>query len=40
MDVKQNLGGGFKYVFCIFTPILGEDSHFDEYFVNWVETAN
>ena len=24
------LGGGFKYVF-MFTPIIGEDSHFDEH---------
>ena len=26
------LGGGFKY--CLFSPYLGEDSHFDSYFSN------
>ena len=25
--VKENLGGGFKYF--LFSPLLGEDSHFD-----------
>ena len=32
------LGGGFKYV--LFSPLLGEDSHFDLIFFNWVETTN
>ena len=26
------LGGGFKYV--LFSPVFGEDSHFDKYFSN------
>ena len=30
---SSKLGGGFKY-FLMFTPILGEDSHFDSYFSN------
>ncbi len=29
---NQQLGGGFKYV--LFSPLLGEDSHFDEYVSN------
>ena len=28
--VNKNLGGGFKYF--IFSPLLGEDSQFDQYF--------
>ena len=28
--VETCLGGGFKYV--LFSPILGNDSHFDKYF--------
>ena len=27
-----SLGGGFKYV--LFSPLFGEDSHFDSYFLN------
>ena len=27
---RDCLGGGFKYV--LFSPLFGEDSHFDEYF--------
>ena len=27
-----NLGGGFKYF--LFSPLFGEDSHFDQYFSN------
>ena len=33
---KYTLGGGFKYVFFIFTPIPGEMIQFDEIFFNWV----
>ena len=29
------LGGGFKYF--LFSPTLGEDSHFGEYFSNWLK---
>ena len=32
------IGGGFKYFF--FSPLLGEDSHFDSYFSYWVESTN
>ena len=32
------LGGGFKYF--LFSPLLGEDFHFDQFFVEWVETTN
>ena len=28
--VMYGLGGGFKY--CLFSPLLGDDSHFDECF--------
>ena len=28
--VKETLGGGFKYF--LFSPLFGEDSHFDSYF--------
>ena len=28
--VYMQLGGGFKYV--VFSPLFGEDSHFDSYF--------
>ena len=34
----SKLGGGFKYF--SFSPLLGEDSHFDWYFSNGVETTN
>ena len=30
MEMDGNLGGGFKY--CLFSSLLGEDSHFDQYF--------
>ena len=30
--VQCDLGGGFKYF--LFSPLFGEDSHFDEYFSN------
>ena len=33
-----DLGGGFKYFLC--SSLLGEDSHFDKYFLKWVETTN
>ena len=32
------LDGGFKYV--LFSPLFGEDSHFDQYFFKGVETTN
>ena len=33
------LGGGFKYF--VFSPLFGEDSHFDYIiFFKWVETTN
>ena len=32
------LGGGFKYF--LFSPLPGEDSHFDSYFSKGVETTN
>ena len=35
---SPSLGGGFKHF--LFSPLFGEDSHFDEYFFNWVETTN
>jgi len=31
-SLETNLGGGFKY--CICSSLLGEDSHFDQYFSN------
>ena len=30
------LGGGFKY--CLFSPLVGEDSHFDKYFSNGLKS--
>ena len=43
IQVSQELyvyyvGGGFKYF--SFLTLLGEDSRFDEYFLNWVEATN
>ena len=35
---KSFLGSGFKYF--LFSPLLGEDSHFDLIFFNGVETTN
>ena len=35
---KNKLGGGFKYF--LFSPLLGEDSHFDEHIFQMVETTN
>ena len=32
---NQSIGGGFIFVF-IFTPKIGEDSNFEEYFFKWV----
>ena len=33
-SLRVHLGGGFKYFLC--SPLLGEDSHFDSYFFQWV----
>ena len=35
---NSKLGGGFKHF--LFSPLFGEDSHFDEFFLKWVETTN
>jgi len=38
-DDQLNLGGGFKY--SLFSPLFGENSHFDSMiFFRWVETTN
>ena len=37
--LEGNLGGGFKY--SLFSPLFGENSHFDSrIFFRWVETTN
>ena len=39
LKIKLCLGGGFKYF--LFSPLFGEDSHFDYIlFFRWVETTN
>ena len=35
---EHPLDGGFKYF--LFSPLFGEDSHFDKFFLQGVETTN
>ena len=34
-DQTDSLAGGNSYIFFMFTPILGEDSQFDEHIFQW-----